>query len=397
MNNDVNPPQPNHVESGWTPPPPPPPSPMQPTPPVQPVFLGHNEASAVADVSVKGQSRAYLVEYALVLIMTGTVLGVITTMLSTILKYSDPSRGHSYFDGYAYKLSVGLIASLIVVIPLLLLLMRRVNKTEIFSTGLKNINWRKGFLGIFLLIVSLYSIGYAVAFMYDLVSYFASFGLGGDSTTFPWRGLLENGLTALLFASTAWLYSYDYREQPQNKPRIAKVHHYGLIALAVLFTVLYFGTAFRQQRGEFIDEAIVNDIQAIQTKVSSYESKKGDLPSSLDDIDLTDKQKSRAKKFNYEYKAKKSGSSYELCAEFKTDASKTDSGSTQNPLEALSSGASYNDTSSSQSDNPSTHGKGRQCFTTQSYGGYDPYSSSPSLLKGGSNSSSSSIDDLQQD
>jgi hypothetical protein len=395
MNNDVNPPQPNHAESGWTPPPPPPPLPIQPTTPVQPVFLGHNEAAVVADVSVKGQSRAYLVEYGLVLIMTGTVLGVITTMLSTILKYSDPSRGHSYLDGYAYKLSVGLIASLIVAIPLLLVLMRRVGKTEVFSTGLKNISWRKGFLGIFLLIVSLYAIGYAIAFSYDLVSYFASFGLGGDAKTFPWRGLLENGLSSLLFASTAWLYSYDYREQSQNKPRIAQVHHYGLIALAVLFTFVYFGTAFRQQRGEFIDAAIVNDIQSIQTKVSSYESKHNKLPSSLDDIDLTDQQKSRAKKFNYEYKASKSKSSYELCAEFKTDASKEDTGSTQNPLEALSAGASlYNDTS--QNDNPSTHGKGRQCFTTQSYGGYDPYSS-PSLLQKNSSSSNNYDDTLQQD
>ena len=280
MNNEANPYQPSNGAGATLP----------------PTQLGHNESVAVEEVKVRGQSRAYLVEYALILIMTGTVLGVITTMLSTILRYTDSGRGHSFFDDYAYKVSVGLIAALVVAVPVLVLLTKRVSKSESLTSSLKNMGWRKGFLGTFLLIVSLYAIGYATAFAYDLVSYFASFGLGGDAKSFPWRGLLENGLTALLFGSTAWLYSYDYRDQPGERSVIGKAHHYGLIALALLLTLIYFGTAFRQQRGEFIDAAIVDDIQSIQSQVSSYESKNGHLPDSLDQLELKDQQKSRAKK-----------------------------------------------------------------------------------------------------
>ncbi len=57
---------------------------------------------AVSSQSRFGQSRAYFVEYALTLIFTGTLLGVISTMLGTIL--TDHSKS-GLFDGFAYTVS----------------------------------------------------------------------------------------------------------------------------------------------------------------------------------------------------------------------------------------------------------------------------------------------------
>lgn len=318
------------------------------------------------------ESRAYLVEYFLILISTGIMLGVIIAMLSNIIDYTDSDRGASIFDSYAYTASVSMIAALLVVVPLIVLLSKRIQGSEAVNPALKDRGWRKGFLGIFLIITSLFALGYTIAFMYTLVSYFASFGLGGDAKSFPWRGLLENGVAAGLFTFTAWLYSYDYRLQKNVKVGLARLHHYGLIGLSVLFTIIYLSTAFQQQRGAFIDDAISGDISAIRTKVETYESKNNKLPGSLKDLDLSKQQESRADKFNYEYSASRSGGKFTLCAEFKTDTT-DETPSTRNPLEALS-GSSYDDYYQSDYVDPYKHDKGKECFDFETYSSsYDPY------------------------
>jgi hypothetical protein len=333
------------------------------------------------------QSRAYFVEYALILITTGILLGVVTSMLSSIVRFTDSEKSSSFLDSYAYTASVVMIATLLVAVPLLLILTKRAQVSETLNPSIKNSGWRKAFLGIFLLVVSLYAIGYAIAFMYDLVSYFATYGLGDAAKNFPWRGLLENGVTALLFGVTAWLYAYDYRDQPDNRSRLARIHHYGLILLAILLTAVYLGTAFRQQRAIFIDETIVNDLQSIQTQVESYESKNNRLPASLDNLDLNKQQISRAKTYHYEYKKGRSNSSYTLCAEFKTDASK-EKPISQNPLEAFSGSAySSNYRLNDTNDDPSQHEKGRQCFDYQTYS--DTYYEDPSPFQMNSTTRSS--------
>jgi hypothetical protein len=321
-----------------------------------------------------GDARAYLVEYALALVATGTLLSVTISMLSTILKYNEDDLG--LFSSFAYTVSISMIATLIVVIPLVLLLTKRTNNVEDADPTIKNGGWRKGFLGFFLLNVGLWAIGFSIAFIYDFVSYFASFGIS-DVNTFPWRSLLANGVAAILLAFTVWLYSQDYRKQELNKPYIGKIHHYGLIALAILLTFIYLGTAFKSQRGTFIDDAISGDLSSIQSNINEYQANNnGRLPNNLSDLKLNDQQTARSDKYDYSYTKNSTG--YELCAEFKTDTkSKKDKGS-QNPLEAFSgSSYSYNSSSSSDSSNPAIHDKGKQCFKTNDRSSsYDPYNSS---------------------
>lgn len=336
-------------------------------------FMSANEAEAqVIDRRPKrgiarflGESRAYLVEYALGLIATGILIGVVISMLNTILKYDKDDLG--YFSSFAYTVSISMIATLVVIIPLLLMLSSRITKVENASPEIKNRGWRKGFLGFFLLNVGLWGLGFSIAFVYDLISFFASIGIS-DENTFPWRSLLANGIAASILVFTVWLYSYDYRKQEALRPAIAKIHHYGLIAIAILFTLIYLGTAFKDQRASFIDDAISSDLSSIQSKVRDYQSKNRSLPSSLDDIKLNDQQKSRAEKYDYSY-SKQSGS-FELCAVFKTDTKSKDTGS-QNPLEAFS-GSSYSyDDYSSDNDNPRLHDEGRQCFETESFNSFN--------------------------
>lgn len=321
------------------------------------------------------ESRAYLVEYFMILISTGVLLGVVAAMFSNIIAYTDKDRDPGMLDGFAYTASVSMIASLLIVIPLIVVLTKRITGSEFKNAALKDMGWRKGFLGIFLVITSLFALGYAIGYMYELVSYFASFGLGGDAKSFPWRGLLENGVIASLFTFTAWLYSYDYRQQPNVRAGMIRLHHYGLIVLAVFFTIIYLATAFQQQRGAFIDEAISGDLRNIRNKIDAYESDNNKLPSSLDDLELNKQQESRAEKFNYEYTSERRGNTYTLCAEFKTDTRNKGSGS-QNPLTAFS-GSSYDEYSrSSSKDDPTIHDKGRACFEYEAYGSssyYDSY------------------------
>lgn len=324
--------------------------------------------------SFAGQARAYLVEYALVLISTGILLGVAISMLDTILNYKKDDYG--YFSSFAYTISISMIATLIVIIPLVLLLTKRTNAVESENPEIKNQGWRKGFLGFFLLNVGLWGIGFSIAFVYDFVSYLANIGIT-DENTFPWRSLLSNGIAAIILIFTLWLYSHDYRNQETTKTLVNKIHHYGLIGIAVLLTFIFMATALKSQRASFIDDAISSDLNSIQNKVDNYKSdNRGRLPSSLDDLELNDQQKARAKK--YDYSLSKTSSGYELCAVFKTDTKTKDKDKgSQNPLESFSgSSYSYDDYSSNNND-PYTHGKGKQCFETKSYSNNEYLRSGP--------------------
>ncbi len=331
-----------------------------------------------------GEARAYLVEYGIALIGIGTLLGVTISMLSTILKY-DNSNYDGYLSSFAYKFSISMIATLIVVIPLVLLLTKRTMAVETRAPAIKSSGWRKGFLGFFLLNVALWGIGFAIAFMYDLISFFAGFGIS-ESNSLPWRSLLVNAVAAGLLLFTMWLYGHDYREQNNTKPLLGQLLKFGLTGFAVLLTLVYMGTAFKSQRASFVDDAISEDLSSIQSKISSYQAAHQErLPNSLNDITLNDQQQARSKK--YEYSFDKSSSGYELCAIFKTDTkSKQKDKGSQNALETFSDSA-YGYTNEPDKSNPRIHETGKQCFETKTQSNiYDP------LLYDDTGGASSAID-----
>jgi type II secretory pathway pseudopilin PulG len=109
--------------------------------------------------------------------------------------------------------------------------------------------------------------------------------------------------------------------------------------------------AIQEQRGIVADQQAVSDLQDIKTAMTTYFSEKDDLPTSLSALTFTGTTKNRLSR--YEYKAG-NGSSYELCATFKTETKSSTS---------TSSSASTELSYTSLYDVFSTHKKGRQCFT----------------------------------
>jgi len=221
-------------------------------------------------------------------------------------------------------------------------------------------------LSLFLLIIALNAVGYSIAFFYDLFSWLASHGLGEATKAIAWKSIVKHLFAIILFTSTALLYAKDYRATDQEGPTrqlVAKLYRYLLVIVVFVLAIVFLLVPLKAQRGSFIDQAIVNDIRTIQTKVANYDKGISGLPNKLDDITLSDEIKSRAKSYGYEYNYTSGSRSYEICAVFKTDTSKKD-GSGGNILEQFSS--SYYGSDYSSTTDPSIHKKGRVCFNYQS-------------------------------
>lgn len=316
-------------------------------------------------VNALSGSRAYLVEYALLLIITGALLGVVNTLFASSLDYISSPKPQPRFGGFAYTSSLAMLASALVFMPALLLLTKRTKGSEQQSLGLKSINWRKAFLGIFLIVIGLTAITQSIVLVYEVISRIAGAGLPGIKTDAVWKEILKPLFAATLFGFTVWLYSRDYRssELDDRHETLNRLHRYGLIILALILGILFCFTTLKVQRNTFIDNAIENDIKTIQQKVDSYYYKKSKLPGSLSDIALAEEVKNRTKAYGYKY-SKVSSKSYKLCAKFKTDTTK-ESANGSNALEAYldkSYSNSYGASESKKSD-PAIHKTGEECFS----------------------------------
>lgn len=312
------------------------------------------------------RTRAYIPEYGLLLIVTGSVLGLVNALFSSSVSYiGQPKPKALWGGGWQYTYSLGLLASTIVLIPALVFLTKRIKGSESDNPNVKNLSWRKGFLGFFLVAMGLTVLCYSTAFVYQLISQIAGAGLVSAQKGI-WKNYVRDIFAILLFGITAWLYSTDYRyvgESDNSRKVLAKLHRYGLTILTVILAILFSSTALSAQRNDFIDNLITDDLNTIHSKIESYESQKNRQVSSLSDLKLSDETTSRIKKYDYEYN--KSDNAYNLCAVFKTDTSK------EKPEDDYTTGLegaldrSSSDISSYYSPerpDPSVHDKGRVCF-----------------------------------
>lgn len=319
-------------------------------------------------------SRTYLAEYALLLIITAGLVWLVNSLFGGLVDYigKDNPTTPWYGGSFAYTASLGMLAGAAVLVPVLVLFTRRTRTSEADDPSIKNIGWRKAFLGVFLLNVALAAICYGVAFTYQLFSWLASFGLGASGDSVVWKSLLKAFFAIVLFVFTSWLYARDYRATDETYSRWSRIHRYSLVILAIILATIFTFTVLREQRSQFIDGIITNDLRTLQSKVNAYESEKNRLPKNIDDLDLDKQLKAHAKSFAYEYS--KSSKGYTLCAVFKTDTKNQKTSYYDNPLERLSSGSSISDDyyRGNQDDDPAVHGRGRQCFD------YTAYSSSRS-------------------
>lgn len=348
------------------------------------------------------ESRAYLAEYAVLLIITISLLWLASALFSGVLDYLGKSRPaySPYVGGFAYTASLAMLAGVAVLVPVFMFLTKRTKGSEALNPDLKNLGWRKAFLGLFLVHVSLVSLGYAVALMYHIFSWLASRGLGTAGDVVVWKSLLKHGFVVGLFVFTSWLYARDYRTTSNPHNRLVRLHRYGLVCITIILSVVFIFTVLREQRGAFIDSTITSDLRTVASKVRNYESRNNRLPRSIDDLELNKELKAHAKTYKYEYRSRSGG--YELCAVFRTDTKDKKSSSDDNPLERFSSGGSsydYDDLyRTNESDDPGNHGKGRQCFNYTSYSSRynDDYLRNNSLDVRGLRQSSDDVDGLLQ-
>ncbi len=309
------------------------------------------------------ESRAYLVEYALLLIALGTLLGTANSMFGGIIDYLGQVPKASWWSSgtWAYTASLSMLATIVVFIPTFFLLTKRTEGSEGVNPEIKSLRWRKGFLGIFLILTTIVALGYGVAFFYTIFSKIASVGLPNDGTATVWRSITKDLFAFVLFALTVWLYSRDYGLQ-KDKPKFwARLHRYSVVVVVAALAFIFCLVPLRKQRNTFIDQIITDDVQSIHSKVEGFASKNDELPKDLEDLNLDQETKAHADSYNYEY-SKKSDTSYEICAEFTTDTSNQKED--VNPLERYS-GVAYS-SDSNTSPNPDIHKKGRDCFEYKS-------------------------------
>lgn len=119
------------------------------------------------------------------------------------------------------------------------------------------------------------------------------------------------------------------------------------IGLAVIAAVCLIAIIWQYtlSRGAIDDQRKVTDISEIQNAIDLQTNEGNDVPTSLNQLELSEKLKDRLGDYEYSHNT----DSYTICATFKTDVSLPDS------------------TYSSLESDPYYHKKGRQCFTSEVY------------------------------
>lgn len=309
-----------------------------------------------------GSPKAYLVKYFLSLLITGTLIALVISFFSSIVdSLGAESADSGWTAQFAYQSSLGKVSVAIVFGAALWLLAKQCYATEKAFPAIKTNRWRKGFLGVFLILLGIAALSAGATLVYNIVSLIASMGItyiDGAETT---KSIVNNVFATTVLTLTAILYAQDFASGKMSA-LMRNMHHYGLLISIVVLTVLFAALPLQAQRDSFIDHVTSDDIEALQNRISRYTTDEGELPENLSDLELSDGLKKRVD--NYEYTT--NTSSYEICAEFRTDTTEAES-SSGNPLEDMLGGSLYPD-DSSREDDPTYHEEGRECFEFEAYG-----------------------------
>jgi hypothetical protein len=182
-----------------------------------------------------GESRAYLFEYGLLLLVLGALLASLISMVESIVPYLGSQDSERLFGGLEYDMSLLTLSAVIVLLPLSVILIQRTAETERTNPFIKNSSWRKAFLGIFLVSIVLPAIVLTIEVVNELVTYVAD-----ADAAFDWRAVLSGGLAVSILAITGLVFSQDYRYVPVNRyARLQHLYRYGLLAGALIAVLLF--------------------------------------------------------------------------------------------------------------------------------------------------------------
>ena len=189
--------------------------------------------------------------------------------------FPDTALNYYYVDPYQGGVSYEM-ASLIVLAPVLLILMRVIRRA-IATDPTRNEIWVRRW-GLFL---TVFLAGAAI--VVDLIILLTSFLNGEDLTV---RFLLKIAVVLLVAAAGFMHFMADLWGYWQKKPEYARYVNWA-VAVLVVFTIgagfLIIGTP-QSQRAYRLDQQRVSDLQQIQSEVISYWQAKQTLPATLDQL-----------------------------------------------------------------------------------------------------------------
>ncbi len=195
-----------------------------------------------------GASRSYLFEYGLYLLLVGGLLLVSTQMIQAIVTGIDNDQpAYGLLD---YGLSLQAIATMLVLLPLTVVVMQRTLAVELAHPAIKNIGWRKAFLGIFLCTITLTAIFSTIALVATFLEYVSS-----PDSSFSWQTHFAGLLVAALLVASAWIFGQDYRHTAINRYGLwMNRYRIGLLSLAGIATILFILFPFADIRNAAFEE-----------------------------------------------------------------------------------------------------------------------------------------------
>lgn len=307
-----------------------------------------------------GRSRAYLFEYGLLLVLTIALINILAMMLQEVIgKQASFIQNSLYFIfpvGFT-DITFELFAAFLVVFPAVIILIQRTAAAERLDSSIKNISWRKGLLSVFLGVSALWAIVGLISVIAGAVEYVSLMSL--TDVTYDWREAVENIFKAVLLLLAVWAFSSDYRSVKGEKtPNVMHLYRYTVVGSGVVLFVVFAIFPLLDNRKEFVDNRISEDLYAIQGQVSNEYYMNYSLPESIDNLQLNESQKERVSEHNYKYE-KVSETDYKICATFlaKSDGS-SKFGGPEIAIYPPISGDFY------------SHEKGEKCFdlSVQDYG-----------------------------
>ena len=201
----------------------------------------------------------------------------VVSFISLLFSYIDfayPDALNSYVDPYSSGMRAS-IASLIVLFPLFLFLMRVMRKGMIADPSRKEV-WVRRWALVFTIFVA----GFAIAVdLITLINYF----LGGDVTT---RFFLKVAVVLLVAGAGLMHFLADLKGFWDRKPQQAMMVGWavGVLILVSIAAGFFIMGSPGQVRLYRFDDQKVSDLQTIQYQVVNFWQQKGVMPSSVDDL-----------------------------------------------------------------------------------------------------------------
>ena len=316
-----------------------------------------------------GTASMYVLEHFILLLHVVIGLFLLTGMFGRLMNYAADAQVSGFLASLEYETTIGLLAGVVIVFPLLGFFFTRVRSAESTDKKLLEKNWRQVWLNAFLALVFVWGLTAVVGLANELIDALLNAGLdvGGEEL---WISVARHVFTLVLMVG---VWRFFYEGKTSSSAANDRKFMVGFVSLASLLLILTAAFPLADQRNSRIDGLISDDLSEISQTIDEYVADQNRLPSELGDLNLDDSILNRADDYAYEYtRTSASGFSaeYELCAVFKTDTTDDVADDSFGLLDAISGTVprGFGATDFTR------HTSGRDCFDVTS-NNFNPFSS----------------------